>query len=162
MKSLLAVLTLSTLISVSANAGTILIEKNAKALTGTSSLTKKAPTACSYAVEKITYANGQEEIGIFLNSDKASMINGSVRLRALDIPLREGVILSKAGLVVSYDKGILTAKKTVTDDGPFNNDYKILKLAVSSDLKNISSGYVKNATKGVFKEIVAGEMNCQF
>ena len=50
MKSLLAVLTLSTLISVSANAGTILVEKNAKALTGISSLTKKAPTACSYAV----------------------------------------------------------------------------------------------------------------
>ena len=63
---------------------------------------------------------------------------------------------------MSYDKGVLTAKRTATDDGPFNNDYNLLKLTVSSDLQNISSGYVKNATKGIFREIVEGEMNCQF
>lgn len=132
-----------------------LIEKQATHVQGAS--------ACTYSVVQGSMSeNEPQEIIIYLNSDEQSHANASIRISPEMLPLQEGTIISRKGLVVEYNNGILTQVKKVVTEGPFVNDYSVVKLKVSPDLNDVEAGYLKKATKGLIREIVEKEMSCRF
>lgn len=162
-KKLFTLAAISTLFAIQAKAGTqILVQQAAKSTTGFSVLTNDSVKSCQYTVADVTYVNGDREIVIYLNSDRASMVNGSIHLRPDQIPLQEGSIQSSRDVTLTYKNGVLSQKQQVSNDGPTNNDYQLVQLKISSDLKSIIQGYTKKATKGLFTEKSLGEMNCSF
>lgn len=137
----------------------ILVEETASAVDGTSELAGRIES-CQYSVARQNY--GAEEIVLFLNSDETAAANASIRLSPGQIPLREGVLVSRPGLEISYRNGVLTQMKKEVNEGPFVKDYKLTQLAVSADLRRITAGYTKSATASMFQERVLFEMNCRF
>lgn len=120
-------------------------------------------TSCEYAViEGSMSENSPQEIVIYVNSDVQSHVNGSIRLSPDMLPLQEGRLMTREGLILEYKDGVLTQFKKQTTEGPFVNDYTIVKIKVSADLQEVEAGYVKKATKGLFSEKVLGEMSCRF
>ncbi|MGE5087347.1 MAG: hypothetical protein ACM3MG_13670 [Bacillota bacterium] len=120
-------------------------------------------STCFYAVNKGTFSESQpEEVIIYLNSDTTSAANISIRLTPDMLPLQEGTIVSRQGLTVEYNNGILTQTKRNTSDGWAVNDYSIAKLKVSPDLQHIEAGYLKKVTKGIIREKVLAELSCRF
>lgn len=153
MKSLLIAVTL--FVSVAANAVEVFHQVQAKSQKGYSSFTGKKVGSCMYIM-----AQDGDDVAVYLNSDAA--VNESIRLRKVDVPLQEGVIISKTGLEVDYKDGVLTMKKAVTTEGPINRDYQIMMVKVSPDLKTVTHGYVKKVLRGIFTHRVEGEMECNF
>lgn len=138
-----------------------LVEKTARAVEGSSDLAAEIQS-CKYSVMAGSNLDGVEEVVLFLNSDEAAGANASIRLSPDQVPLKEGVILSKPSLEIRYQDGVLTQMTKTTTEGPFVRDYKVTKLAVSADLKQIASGYTKNATASLIREKALFEMNCKF
>ena len=141
-----------------ASAYQVVVEERAVEVEGVSyySTPRSEVSSCSYAVVKGTTNQGAEEIVVYLNSDEDSNVNAAVRLSPKHLPLQEGTIVSRNGLTVRYEDGVLTQIKKQTDEGIFNNDYKILSLEVSPDLMRISKGYTKSAVKGLIREKLLG------
>lgn len=118
---------------------------------------------CMYAVTQGSFGeNDPQEIIIYLNSDDQAHANGSIRLSPEMLPLHEGTLISRDGLVVEYKNGVLSQYKKHTTEGLFVNDYSVMKVKVSADLNEVEAGYVKKATKGLIREMVLVEMSCRF
>lgn len=153
-KTILTLIVLGT--SLQSHAGYLdIIEKQADQVQGASE--------CNYSViQGSINENTPQEFVIFLHSDEQSHASASIRLSPEMIPLKEGVIISRNGQVVEYKDGVLTQTKTEVSEGPFVNDYSVVKIKVSPDLREVEAGYIKKATKGLIREIVESEMSCRF
>ncbi len=150
-----------TSFTLQAQSNSTLAEVRASSFEGYSAFSENSPTDCLYSVE-VQVNRGGEQVVIYLNSDNESMINAAIRLSPDQVPLKEGTLISRRGVVVKYENGILTQTKKETDEGPFTNDYQVLKLAVNAKLTKISSAYTKSVTKGLIRERVLNEMSCRF
>ena len=153
---------LMSIVGLQAMAYQVVVEAHANKVGGYSNYSKSSPTSCTYSVLSGRTNQGTDEVVIFLNSDKTTMINASIRLTPEQVPLQEGTIVSRDGLIIKYKNGVLTQAKREVSEVFFNNDYKIVELNVSADLKQISSGYTKSAVKGIIREKLLGEMECEF
>ncbi|MFM6930189.1 MAG: hypothetical protein ACKOX6_17085 [Bdellovibrio sp.] len=123
----------------------------------------RGASSCMYAVtEGSMHEGASQEVIVYVNSDEQAHINGSIRLTPEMLPLQEGQLIKREGLIVEYKDGVLSQYKRQVSEGLFVNDYSIVKVKVSADLKVVEAGYVKKATKGLIREIVLGEMSCRF
>lgn len=163
MKKLISFILISfSTFSMAAIETNVLVSKQAKNVTGYAQGTNVAITECKYDVKINKYDNAEEELVIYVNANANAQTYVALRLRTKDVPLHDGVILTDKGNEVRYENGELYYKKSQVDDGPFHNDYKILKLKVSRDLKTIETAYLKDVFKNVMRKKTDGEMNCQF
>lgn len=139
------------------------VSATASSVEGYSAYSGAAVTQCTYSVMLGAVAEGEaEEVIVFLNSDKASAVNESIRLSPEMLPLKQGTLISRQDFVVKYENGILSKIEKVTTEGPFNRDYSLIQVEVSPDLKQVKSGYVKKAVKSLIREKLLGEMGCVF
>lgn len=136
------------------------VSKTTKEVLGFSNLLNTDATSCDYSVEK--QKDGKGAVVVSLRSDKETGIQDSIRIAAAQLPLKEGVLMARPGLSITYRDGVLTKKEKLAAMGPDGQDYQVLMLKVSPDLKDISLGYALDSVKTIFKEKVLAEMNCKF
>jgi hypothetical protein len=161
MKNLICALTLLNLMPLALMANPSQLQ-TAKSVEGYSAFSGQAATSCTFSVEQGESLTGESQIVLFLNSDDQTFINNAIRLNASQIPLQEGVLVSRNGLEITYENGILKQLERETNEGPLVKDYKIMELEVGPNLEKIRRGYTKATTAGLFSEKVISEMTCSF
>jgi hypothetical protein len=154
----LTLLIAGVLMSFQAFAGGFAIEKNAVSFKGFSGVYGNEDIkGCKYLVS----VNGTE-VGVFINSDEETSINGAIFLDKADIPLKEGVVRKTDEIEVTYEKGVLKAVEKKTWGGPLTFDKVITEFVVSPNLQKIKSAHTATIKAGIFSKETVQELTCQF
>lgn len=138
------------------------VSKTTTEVLGFSNILGTDATSCKYSVESRKDLKGRDEVVVSLASDKETSITDSIRIPADKLPLKEGVLQVRPGLSITYKKGVLTKKEKLPSEGPSGQDYQVMMVKVSPDLKTVSLGYALDSVKSVFSEKALAEINCTF
>ncbi|UXR64413.1 hypothetical protein EZJ49_15190 [Bdellovibrio bacteriovorus] len=138
------------------------VSKTTTEVLGFSNILGTDATSCNYSVENRKDLKGRDEVVVSLTSDKETSITDSIRIPADKLPLKEGVLQVRPGLSITYKKGVLTKKEKLPSEGPSGQDYQVMMVKVSPDLKVVSLGYALDSVKSIFSEKALAEINCTF
>lgn len=141
---------------------TVLMKRTTGDVQGFSNILGTEASTCTYSVEKRKSMRGADELVVTLKSDKETGIQDMLRIEVSKLPLKEGVLVARPGMSITYKKGVLTKKERLPSEGPSGQDHQVLMLKVSPDLQSIKLAYALDSVKSAFSEKPLAEINCKF